>query len=345
MKSKKATIKDVANMANVSITTVSLVLNNKTDSISPETIEKVKACVKECNYFPNPSAASLITKKTKTIGYIIPDIKNMFFNELAKNIEMEIVNKGYNLILCNSDDKFDRDVNSIISLVNRNIDLLVISPSLESLKSNNADRLYSLLSNLEIPYIIVDRVLPNKECNSIVNDHEYGGYIATKHLIENGHKNIACLTGPFEDTGAKGRYNGYIKALKEANIEINPSYLFCGDYTYESGYHLAQDIIKNKDITAVFACNGLMAFGVYQVCCEHNISVPNDISLVGFDDMFYSRILEIPLTSVRLNTDLMSKLICNYIYNVSKDKNEPVKCNEVVIPKLSIKSSVKNISK
>jgi LacI family transcriptional regulator len=286
----------------------------------------------------------MITKKTKTIGYIIPDIQNMFFSEIAKNIEMEIVNKGYNLILCNSDDKFERDIKSILSLVNRNIDLLVFSPSSESLKHNNIDKIYNLLSAIEIPYIIVDRELSNKECNMIVNDHEYGGYIATKYLIDNGHKNIACISGPLEVSSARNRYNGYLKALTEANILVNTKFLFEGDYYYESGYRFAKEIIKDKSITAVFVSNDLMAYGVFQACREEKINVPNDLSVVGFDDLYFSQILEVPLTSVKQNISLISTKICSFIFNALKSKTEVETTHkEVIQPTLTIRNSVRKL--
>lgn len=344
MKLKKATIKDVAKMANVSITTVSLVLNNKPHSIGKETVEKVKECAMICNYTPNPIAASMITKKTKTIGYIIPDIQNMFFSELAKNIEMEIVTKGYNLILSNSDDKFDRDIRSILSLANRHIDFLVITPSSESLRASNIESLKNLLSSLEIPYIIVDRELDSYKCNMIVNDHEYGGYIATKHLINNGHRHIACISGPLEVSSALNRCNGYFRALKESNIEVNQDYLFEGDYYFESGYRLAKQIFLNKEITAIFATNDLMAYGVYQACRECNIKIPEDISIVGFDDLYFSKILEVPLTSVKQSITSLSEKICDFIFKtLNNESKKQAFHKEVIQPTLTLRSSVKKL--
>lgn len=342
---RKATIRDVADMAGVSVTTVSLVLNNKGKSISADTIKRVKESAQSCHYSASPIAASMITKKTQTIGYIIPDIQNIFFSQIAKNVETEMNKVGYNLILCNSDDRYDRDLHSILSLANRQIDLLIFAPSAESLKAQNVDNLYHVLSNLEIPYIIVDRDLGDKPCHKIVNDHEFGGYLATRYLIDQGHTNIACISGPLEVSSAQYRYRGYVNALQEAGITVIKENLYEGDYYFDSGYKIANQIFTRKEVTAVFASNDLMAYGVLKAAREANVKIPDDLSLVGFDDLYFSSILDVPLTSVKQDIDKISKGICNFIVqelDTSKDKTRDF-ITEMIQPSITIRKSVKKI--
>jgi LacI family transcriptional regulator len=343
-KNRKVTIKDVAERANVSITTVSLVLNNKSSTISKETIEKVKKCAYEINYFPDPIAASMITKKTKTIGYILPNIENTFFAKIVKSVETELISNGYNLIISNSNESFERDKKAIMLLNRRNVDFLIYTPSIESLQKENINKINDLLSSNDTPYLLVDREILGLDCNKIVSDNEYGGYLATRHLIENGHKSIACISGPLEVSSAFNRYNGYLKALKEAGIDNNDKLLLIGNYSFESGYELGLELIKRRGVTAVFVTNDLMAYGVIKACKEHKIKIPNDLSIVGYDDLFYSAILEVPLTSVNQNVGLIAKRVSDYVFNALKNKTVLDSDVEKILiqPKLVIRNSVAN---
>lgn len=342
---EKVTINDVAKRANVSITTVSLVLNNKAKSISKKTIEKVKKAAHEINYFADPIAASMITKKTKTIGYILPNIENMFFARIVKMMDIELSNYGYNLIICNSDESYERGQSAIISLTRRNVDFLVITPSSESLKKENLSSVTSLANSLKTPFLFVDREIDGINANVIVSDNEKGGYIATKHLIENGHSNIAYLSGPQEVSSSYHRYHGYLKALKESNISFSEDMLFIGDYSYETGYRAGLDIIKSKKITAVFAANDLMAYGLIKACHEKGVKIPQDLSIVGYDDLFYSSILDVPLTSVNHNINLMAKRVAEYVVEALKNKNKnDYGYDKILIkPHLVVRDSVKKI--
>ena len=156
---KRTTIKDIASAAGVSITTVSLIFNNKAGCIPNETIERVKRIAKEQGYQPNVIASSLKTKKTKTIGYVMPSIENAFFAEIAQNVEKIIESYGYNIIICSSNDKFEKDYSSISDLASRMIDFLIYCPSSESLTDGNLLKINELLARINIPYVVVDRQL------------------------------------------------------------------------------------------------------------------------------------------------------------------------------------------
>ncbi len=335
------TIKDIAKEAKVSVTTVSFVLNGKLDNISEETIKKVKAVADKFNYSPNPIAVGLVTRKTKTIGLIIPDIQNLFFSQMAKHIEGELIKDGYNLILCNTDDKYERDLKTIMTLANRNVDAIIFSPSTQSMFIKNQKKIVELLRKTNIPYLVIDREIDNLGGNMVVNDDLYGGYIATKHLLEHGHRRIGCITGPLNVSSAKKRYEGYIKALREFNLDINKDYIIEGDYHYNSGYYDTKALLS-KDITAIFASNDLMAYGVYKACKEFNRKIPEEISVVGFDDLYFSSILDVPLTSVKQDVEQLSKKISAAILN-KVSNNEDLQ-TIVFKPSLTIRNSVAKIN-
>lgn len=333
----KMTIKDIAREANVSVTTVSFVLNGKAEKISAETIRKVKAIADRNNYVPNVQAVGLVTRKTKTIGLIIPDIENMFFSALAKHIETAFLSQGYNIFLMNTNDILARDLESIELLNNRNVDGIIISLSKEATQGKNMDKIYTALKLTETPFVIVDRDIPRDDCAKVLNDDVFGGYLATKHLIDRGHMNIACITGPMTVSSAAQRLQGYRQAIEEAGIAWNEELVLEGDYQFESGYQHASALLK-KDITAIFACNDLMAYGVYRACLEIDYRVPQDISLVGFDDLMFSSILEVPLTSVKQNAvELSEKIVATML---GQFNGEPIDMQLMIKPSLTERSSV-----
>jgi len=291
-----ATIKDIAIKTKLSTATVSLVLNGKDSRISQKTRDLVIKTAKELNYRPNQLAVGLITKRTKTIGLIVPDIRNSFFSSLAKGIEDECRNNGWTVILCNTSDKHERDLEYINMLASKGVDGILYCMSADS-TIEKFQQCYTLLNNLNIRFIMLDRSFEMPNLITARLNHIKGGYLATKHLIELGHKLIACVTGPKHLEDSNNRLEGYKIALKEANISYDESIIVEGDYHMESGIS-AIDRLINKSFTAIFAFNDMMAYGVYKGLRTHNLVVPTDISIIGYDDIYISEIFEVPLTTI-----------------------------------------------
>ncbi|MHC1773704.1 MAG: LacI family DNA-binding transcriptional regulator [Flexilinea sp.] len=292
----RATIKDIAEDTGFSITTISLVLNNKATSIPKATKEIIIKSAKDHGYRPNQLAVGLLKKQTKTIGLIISDIRNVFFSTLAKAIEDECHRNGRNLILCNSNDEHQRDIDYINVLADKGVDGIIYGMSLDT-DYEKAIECYKLMDELHLPFVMVDRYFDSLNYFSVSTDHYYGGYLAAKHLIDRGYRRIACVTGPKHLQDSKDRLNGYKTALQEVGIHYDPEIIYEGQYTVNSGAE-AMELMKDKDISAIFAFNDMTAFGVYNYAKKLNISIPNDIALVGYDDIFFSEILEVPLTTV-----------------------------------------------
>ncbi len=338
----RATIRDIAEKAGVSITTVSLVLNGKELRIASATKKKIIRIANELNYRPNQLAVGLITKKTNTIGLIVPDISNTFFGELAKGAEKEASSCAYNIILCNTNDNPDKDVEYLNILLDRGVDAVIMVPSANSADSM-AKKCLTLMEQCQKPLVLVDRIKMGEKHTSISVDHEQGGYIATKYLIENGHTRIGCITGPLGMLNSRLRFLGYKKALKDSDIRFQAKYVEEGNYHVEDGERLAEGLFENK-VTAIFAFNDLMAYGVYKAAAKHGCRIPEDISVVGFDDLFYSGIMEVPLTTIHQPSYEIGEAAVRRIAELVKDENTK---KEAIIfkPKLIVRNSVQNINR
>lgn len=337
---RMVTIKDIAKEAQVSITTVSFILNGKYDQASEETVQRVLSIAKKYNYSPNPIAVGLVTKKTKTIGLVIPDIQNVFFGEVAKHVDNEVTRYGYNVILCNTNGNIEEDIKYIDILRRRGIDGLIISPSGGLNETKLQEKMIDTLNKIKIPFVCLDRWSEGLTSSRVSIDHCQGGYLATKYLIEQGHRKIGCLTGPLNVHNARRRLNGYQKALSEFKIPYNQQIVFEGDYRFESGYSKGQKILNN-DITAIFISNDLMCYGFYKAVRELNKKIPDDISVIGFDDLFFSNMLDVPLTTIRQPVETIAVTAAQILLEQIKG-NQTYK-NIKFQPELIIRKSVRKV--
>lgn len=292
----RTTIKDIANYTGFSVTTISLVLNHKAHKIPKSTKDTIFEAVEKLNYHPNQLAVGLVKKRTDTIGLIISDVSNVFFANLAKGVEDECRKKGWNLFLCNTNDKHTRDLSYIQALADKGVDGILFCMSLDSDKKKAMESI-RLFEKLKMPVVMIDRFLEEASCSSVIVDHVQGGYAAAKYLLEHGHKKIGCVTGPQELEDSRDRLNGYKKALYEYGIPFQKELVYEGKYDCESGAKGAEYLLKH-DVTAVFAFNDMSAYGAYNHMKQRGINVPEEISLIGYDNIFFSELLDVPLTTV-----------------------------------------------
>lgn len=333
-------IKDIAQKTGLSITTVSLVLNGKADKISEKTKELIFQTVKELNYHPNQIAVGLVKKRTNTLGLIIPDISNMFFSEIAKGVEDEGRKDNYNVILCNTNDKHEIELEYINILAAKGVDGVILDMSAEDSEEKARESLDTLL-DYGIPTVIVDRFTDDKSVASISIDNRQGAFLATQHLIDLGHKRIGCVTGPVNEKTCIDRYKGYCEALKKNGISVDKSLTYEGDYHLQSGCDSVKTMLSKK-VTAIFAFNDMMAYGVARALRENSIKLPDEMSIVGFDDIFLSEIFDIPLTTVRQPTFEMGKEAARML--IQKIKHEKEICSSIVLePELKVRKSTKHI--
>lgn len=291
-----AKLKDIAEKLNLSATTVSMVLNNKGNRIPKETEELIRRTAKELNYRPNRMAVSLVTRRSMNVALLVPDIGNTFFAELAKHVGEYLKTKGYNLLLCNTNNDIEEDIRLLKMLRANTVDGIIGVFTGES--EEYSSEIERTLSD-DIAIVMMDKLVKGVTTPYVGTDNFYGGKLAMSHLIENGHENIAVVTGPLSTVSGQQRLAGSREALAEAGIEFRRENLFLGDYQYESGYRAGQQIAQNGELTAVFASNDMMAYGVYKAAKEAGRVIGKDLSVVGFDDLLFSSMLDVPLTSIR----------------------------------------------
>lgn len=292
----RATIKDVAAAAGVSPSTVSFVINNKPVPISKDTREKVMCAVKELNYRPNQLAVSLVTNTTNTVGIILPDSTNPFFAMLCNFIEIKLREKNITVIIgnTNGDPKITREYLRIFS--DRRVDGIILA-QLDFEDMEETLKCRSLLDNIDIPIVYVDRVTDSSKNYSVEVNQKLIGYMATRHLLSLGHTKIGCASGSIRLNVNTSRYEGYCQALEEAGILVEPGYLFCDSLSIECGCK-ALPYLLGQNVTAVFAFNDMIAYGIYKECRHYNLSIPESLSVVGVDDIALSDIIQPPLTTV-----------------------------------------------
>ncbi|RRD95874.1 LacI family transcriptional regulator [Clostridiales bacterium COT073_COT-073] len=338
----RTTIKDIANYTGVSVTTISLVLNNKATKISQQTKDMILKAAQELNYRPNQLAIGLVKKRTETIGLILSDVSNVFFANLAKGVEDECRRKGWNVVLCNTNDKHERDLSYIQVLADKGVDGILFCMSKDSNKKKAMESI-QLIGKLKIPFVMIDRFLEEADCCSVIVNHKQGGYEATKHLLAQGHRRIGCVTGPMELEDSKERLKGYKKALEEMNLSYKEDLVYKGDYNRESGFRAVDHLLKQK-VTAIFAFNDMTAYGVYNRLKQKGLDVPKDLSLIGYDDIFFSEILDVPLTTVRQPIYDMGKEAVRQLIEGVEAGIDLKKCITFE-PKLIVRKSVAGVRK
>lgn len=317
------TIRDIAKAAGVSPTTVSLILNHKESRISEKTKQRILSIAKEYNYQPNRVAVSLVTRKTHIIGLIHPDMNNLFYSALSSGVERNAQKNGYNLIICNSGNDVARCAENVSVLESRQVDGIIIQPpeSINATRSNYT-KIQQILNDCSVPYIILDRAIHDVYHDYIACDHQYGGFLATSHLVNLGHKHIGCITGPMSDYGVKRRISGYKEVLAESGIEYDQDLIYVDSYSTESGYAGAKQLIE-KGVSAIFAFSDLIALGVQRAAMDLGISIPNELSLIGYDDSPIAVLSPVPLTTIRQPIDLMGKHACETLLNRIKTPDRP----------------------
>jgi LacI family transcriptional regulator len=334
---QKTNIGDIAKKTGLSITTVSRVLNGKAEQyrIGKKSQQKIYEVAKELKYIPNQFAASLRTGKTNTIALIIPSLQNPFFADLTSNINAEIRKFGYTTIISDSYENIEIEKKELQQMISRNVDGLIIVPC-----SNQWDHI-KYFYDLGLPIICIDRYFEDLDLPYVSTDNYDGAYNATKYLIENGHSKISCIQGVQHSTPNKLRIKGFKYAMEEAGL-VN--YIVTGDeFSIQNGYLETRLLFHQKQMpTAIFALSNTIALGCMKALREMNIRIPDDISLITFDDHPYLDYLETPLSCIAQPVNDISKIAVKFLFSqINKEGNR----NKQVLlkPQMKLKMSVKRI--
>ena len=333
-------IKEVARLAGVSITTVSRVINNK-EPVKKETAEKVWEAVHLLNYQPNLLARSLRNQQSKLLGLLVPDIENPIFARLAKHLEEAASKKGYSLIFCNTNDDPEKERNYLEILVQRQVEGIVFSRVSD-------ERLFFKTPQLSrIPYIVLDRTLEIEEAPTIKLDNYAAGVLAASHLLNLGHKKFACLAGPLKIKICRERFYGFLDTLEKSGIGLREEFIEEGDFKIEEGKKAMNRILNSSPLeqpTAVFSMNDLMAIGAIQAIKGRGLSVPGDVSVIGLDNIPLCDVVSPPLTTIAQPFDEMAKEGISLLLKLIEGKKIR-KTTIVLQPELVIRNSTAPLRK
>lgn len=285
-------IRQIAKKAGVSVATVSRVQNHP-ETVAKATREKVQAIIDECNYTPNWFARGMNLGRAETIGIIVPDILNPSYMEIIKGIEDIMLESGYITLICDGSCDAKKEEDNIDNLIKRNTDGLIIISS-----SISKEKLLSIKSK-KIPIVSIGESSACKEIDTVKIDYEKASYKATKHLLDIGYDKIAIINGPKGKKENDLRLEGFKKALQNNNVKIEKNYILHSNVSLDEGYLLAKKLIKLENPPrAIFATNDIFAFSVMAALRDSNIKVPEEMAVMGFDNIDLSRMIESKLTTV-----------------------------------------------
>lgn len=322
-------IKDVAKYCGVSSMTVSRALNNSKE-ISYETKEKVLKACRELGYKPNSAAKSLITKKTKMIGLIIPDIANQYYANVSKGASSFIETYGYGLILCNSDRKKVNEKGYLDFLTEGRVDGIIILPV------NPQKEDYEDVAK-QIPLVMADNYAEGLDVSYVANDNYYGGTKIIEHVIKQGYKRIGVILGEEKSTASNERFKAYRDVLEKNRIKFDSDIVLHSNATFDEGFIFGEKLIQ-KHVDCIFAINDTVAMGVIKYCYLNGINIPKDLGIAGYDNIEQASMLPIPLTTVDQNDKLIGKTAAELIMN-PLIKND-VKSKVVILkPELIVRKS------
>ncbi len=291
-RTKRATRKDVALRAGVSTATISYVINDGPRPVAPQTRERILRAIEELGYYPNELARSLRINHTSTIGLVIPDLTNPFYADLARALENITFSRGYVIIVCNASREADKELRFAELLRAKQVDGVVFLPD-----SDSMDAIFTLI-RAHIPVVVLERQdIPGLHCVAI--DDFQGGVIATEHLLNLGHRRIAFLHQHTSHTTSQRRLEGYVTALRTANIAPDPALIVDCEATLASGAAvMGRLLIGFPDVTAVFAHNDVIALGAMHAIHQAGLSIPDDISVIGYDNIDAAAFYYPPLTTI-----------------------------------------------
>lgn len=310
---------DVAAKAGVSPATVSRVLNDS-NQVTADTRDKVLKAIEELGYYPNAAAKNLRSQRSMTIGIIVPDINSAYYAEIIKGIENMAYARKYKVIICDVENNKEKEQEYLSMLMNRTVDAFILTtPSLSNEEIIQiADKGYNLA--------IIGRYIEHDKIPCIFTDNVKFSREVMAHLVEQGHRDIAFLSGYADATDSYERLEGYLKALKDNQLPFRPEYVENGNFNETGGYEGAKRLLaRNPQLTAIFTANDEMALGVYRACTELSIRIPDELAVVGVDNNRISKYLTPTLSTVNqpkytMGAVIVEKLIDQMNANEFQDK-------------------------
>jgi len=326
-------IREVAKRAGVSVATVSRVLNHP-ERVSPKTKDHIDQIMKEMDFSPNAFARSLNLKRSNSIALIIPDIQNPQNMEIARGVERVAHEKGYNLLLCNTEKDLKKEQDYIRMLIEKKIDGIILAFTL--LQQEDFDE----IKRRQIPLILFGQNILHKNISSVYSDFKEGAFLAVSHLAQLGFKTIAYICGEADQLENRDKTLGYTEALLSSDLNVIKNLIIQGNDDIDSGYLAALKLLKLKPLPdAVFVANDLMAIGAIDAFRTEGLSIPEDISVIGYDNIRMASLIEPKLTTVSWPVYKMGLISARILIDEIETENDSVTQNIFLRPKLKIRKS------
>lgn len=325
------TIKDVARAAGVSVATVSRALNGA-ENVTPDTRQRVMAAALQLRFTPSSAARSLITRRTHTVGALLPDLYGEYFSELIRGVDLKARARGLHLLVSSSHGDAMEAASALRAMHGRVDGLLLMSPHIDTA---------SLAANLPLglPVVLINTRLPEDGLSSFAVDNHGGAFAMTRHLISRGHRQVAFIGGPDNNYEAQERLRGYRSALAEL-LPGAPELVLPGDFTEESGWRAGSEIATlAQRPTAVFCGNDMMAIGCLAALAEAGVRVPHDIALAGFDDIPIARYVTPPLTTVRVRIAELGSLALDRLASAIENPGRSAAQHQTLRAELVVRQS------
>ena len=314
----RVTIEEIARMADVSKATVSRVLNER-EGVGEVTRKRVWRVIEETGYNPSLLAKGIVTSKTKILGMVVPDITNPFFSELIRYVEHYAGLGDYSVFVCCTDGRPEREEQYLRTLIVKRVDGVILVGS-----SDQPGNMHGRLKKYGIPCVLLDRRMSFEHSACIAVNNEYALYYMTEYLIHHGNKRIAFLSGGRGLSSSAERKEGYIQALKQYRIPIDERLILMGDYTMESGYMLAKQLYEKQiGFTAILAGSDIMAVGVLKALREEKRNVPEDVEVIGFDNIEICTAINPALSTVEQPVSEMGEYGVKILLNLIEGKEPP----------------------
>lgn len=329
----RSTIRDVAEMAGVSINTVSRVLNDKGE-ISPQTKERVVEAINKLRYRPNSFARSLQGKQSLTVGQIVTDCINPNNAQQIRAVQNVTVRQGYSVMLVDTNEQHEREVAAVELMLEKQVDGFLLTP----LQYNN-DHLFKLHEEGVVPFVLTNRAIEGLEVDTVLHNNYDGAYQAVRHLVGLGHSRIAYITSRRQVWTVNERLAGYKAALTEAALSYDETLVVQISLSLESAFEATNHLLKLQPRpTAIFAYNDLMAVGVLKALKQARVSIPEEVALVGYDDILYAQFLEVPLTTVRQPTQQLGEAAAEVLLQRITNRSAPAR-RVMLQPELIVRAS------
>lgn len=326
--SRRITMADVAREAGVSLMTVSRALNDK-DGVSEVTRTRIQEVIDRMGYRPSSIARGLVTKRTGTIGLVVPDNSNPYFSEVARGVEHAAYAEDYNVFLCNTEEDAQREKAVLLSLAEKLVDGVIICSS----RLDQDDLRVSL--RYFSAQVLVNRTLENSSAAALLSDDENGMRTAVQHLLQRGHRAIGMLAGPERSFSRQLRLKGFLSALRDAGVAWNPGWIQNCAPMVDTSQEVAIDLLtRHPELTALVCFNDLVAMGAMKACVHLGRSVPESVAIIGFDDIPLASLVTPPLTTVHIPRYEMGRLAGEIVLaqiNGEKSRSERVLPIEFIV--------------